>query len=123
MSKLTEKQYWDAQYGRESLEPLSLEGYRNHGSRCIYETMKLVDFEGKKKISIDTDADTIYGVDYVWLFEKFSEKIKENIKKDKYNELMTSNFSTTTPVSKIASQISWHRYKNFLNLEWSSVVV
>ena len=65
-----------------------------------------VDFEGKKKISVETDADTIYGVDYVWLFEKFSEKIKENIKKDKYNELMTSNFSTTTPVSKIASQIN-----------------
>ena len=65
-----------------------------------------VDFDGKKKISVETDADTIYGVDYVWLFEKFSEKIKENIKKDKYNELMTSNFSTTTPVSKIASQIN-----------------
>ena len=52
MSKLTEKQYWDAQYGSESLEPLSLEGYRNHGSRCIFETMKLVDFEEKNILEI-----------------------------------------------------------------------
>jgi len=67
-----------------------------------------VDFDGKKEIAIDTDKNgqTIYGVDYVWLFEQFSEKIKENIKKDEYTELMTSNFSTTTPVSKIASQIN-----------------
>ena len=65
-----------------------------------------VDFSGKKKIVIDTDANSIYNVDYVWVFDQFSEKIKENIKKDEYTELMTSNFSTTTPVSKIASQIN-----------------
>jgi len=65
-----------------------------------------VDFDGKKEIAIYTDQTTIYGVDNVWLLEQFSEKIKENIKKDEYTELMTSNFSTTTPVSKIASQIN-----------------
>ena len=65
-----------------------------------------VDFDGKKEIVIYTGAGTIYNVDYVWLFDQFSEKIKENIKKDEYTELMTSNFSTTTPVSRIASQIN-----------------
>ena len=65
-----------------------------------------VNFEGKKEIVIRTNARSIYDVDYIWLFDQFSEIIKENIKKDEYIELMTSNFSTTTPVSKIASQIN-----------------
>ena len=76
-----------------------------------------VDFEGKKDIKIDTKSNTIYDVDYVWLFDQFSEKIRETIKKKKYAELMTSNFSTSTPVSKIASQInvmsSLQEYFNF----------
>ncbi|XP_066927517.1 uncharacterized protein [Clytia hemisphaerica] len=65
-----------------------------------------VDFEGKKEIVIESGASTIYQVDYIWLFEEFSQNIKNLIKKPEYNDLMTASFSTSTPITKIASQIN-----------------
>ncbi|XP_066927546.1 uncharacterized protein [Clytia hemisphaerica] len=65
-----------------------------------------VDFEGKKEIVIFTNAETIHEVDYVWLFKEFSQNIKNLIKKPEYNDLMTASFSTSTQITKIASQIN-----------------
>ena len=65
-----------------------------------------VDFEAKKEIVIEIGKTLIHEVDYVWLFDEFSQQIKNLIKKPEYNDLMTANFSTSTPITRIASQIN-----------------
>ena len=65
-----------------------------------------VDHEGKKTIEVAVDDPTIYTVNYSWFFDQIAKGMKENIKVPEFVGGMTADFSTTTPVQKIVSQIT-----------------
>ncbi|KAJ7350143.1 hypothetical protein OS493_038219 [Desmophyllum pertusum] len=76
-----------------------------------------VDHEGKKTIEVEVPDISIYTVDYSWFFEQITKAVKDNIKVPEFVDGMTADFSTTTPVQKIVSQItlmnSVQEYFNF----------
>ena len=49
---------------------------------------------------------TIYGVDYSWFLDQMTNEIAENIKVENYVDILTSNYSTSTPVHIIVSQLT-----------------
>ena len=65
-----------------------------------------VDHEGKKTIEIVVPDTSIYTVDYSWFFDQISKGIQENVKVPEFVDGMTADFSTTTVVQKIVSQIT-----------------
>jgi len=68
-----------------------------------------VQHEGKKTIQVDVKPDqlkNISGIDYSWLFDQFSEGIERNINVPEYVQQMIPDFSTTTSVHRIVSQIT-----------------
>ena len=67
----------------------------------------LVPHEGVKELKIMTDEDILDDKNADWsdIFEKFSVAIAENTKGD-IAQLMTSDFTTTSPTERIASQIT-----------------
>ena len=64
-----------------------------------------VNHEGKKELELQCGP-SIYGVDYSWFFDQFSNKIADNIKKPEYVSAMTSDFTTTSASQRIISQIT-----------------
>jgi len=60
--------------------------------------------EGKKELSVKVGP-SVYGVDYSWFFNQMSQKIKENIKVPNYVDQMQPDFSTSTNINRIVSQI------------------
>ena len=65
-----------------------------------------VDREGKKTIEVEVPDTSIYTVDYSWFFDQISKGIQENIKVPEFVDGMTADFSTTTAVQKVVSQIT-----------------
>ena len=65
-----------------------------------------VDHEGKKDIVVVVPDDNIYTVDYSWFFDQMVKEIQENVKVPEIVDGVTADFSTTTPVQKIVSQIT-----------------
>ena len=67
-----------------------------------------VQHEGKKelRVCVGGGALLVENIDYSWLFDQFSQKIEENINVPDYVKQMTADFSTTTSVHKIVSQIT-----------------
>ena len=65
-----------------------------------------VDHEGKKTLQVNVPSNYIYSVDYSWFFDEISKKITENVKVPEYVDAVTADFSVTTPVQKIVSQIT-----------------
>jgi len=67
---------------------------------------KFVDFEGKKSLHIRRDDFVLGSPVNPWheTIQEFSDQITEN-SKDGIADLFTANFSTTTAVSKVSSQI------------------
>ena len=67
-----------------------------------------VEHEGKKELRVEVGPPPLKleSLDYSWLFDQFSNGIKENIKVPKYVQQMIPDFSTTTPIHKIVSQIN-----------------
>ena len=65
---------------------------------------KIVDFQGKKQIQIFI-GESPNREDWEKIFPIFSKKIEENIGEELHSALM-SNFSTTGPIQKIASEIT-----------------
>jgi len=63
-----------------------------------------VDHQGKKTIEVILPG-RLDNIDYKWLFDQFSEGIRENIKTPGYVDLMEADFTTTGPNQLIASQI------------------
>ncbi len=49
---------------------------------------------------------SIYTVNYSWFFDQIAKGIQENVKVPEFVDGMTSDFSTTTAVQKIVSQIT-----------------
>merc|ERR1712012_240661 len=68
-----------------------------------------VQHEGKKTIEVIVEPDqfkNISGIDYSWLFDQFSGGIERNINVPEYVQQMIPDFSTTTSVHRIVSQIT-----------------
>ncbi|KAJ7374212.1 hypothetical protein OS493_007285 [Desmophyllum pertusum] len=65
-----------------------------------------VHHKGKKTIKVRVPDATIYTVDYSWFFDKIAKKIQKNVKVPEFVDGMTADFSTTTAVQKIVSQIT-----------------
>ena len=65
-----------------------------------------VDHEGKKTIAVPVNDFSVYTVDYSWFFDQIKKGIKENVKVPEFVDGMTADFSTTTAVQKIVSQIT-----------------
>ena len=65
-----------------------------------------VDHEGKKTVEVAVPDQSIYTVDYCGFFDLISKGIKDNIKVPEFVDGMTADFSTTTAVQKIVSQIT-----------------
>ena len=65
-----------------------------------------VEHEGKKKLCVDVPTPCIYDVDYDVFFQLMSEQIAKNVKVPSYVDLVTADYTTTTPATKIASQIT-----------------
>ena len=65
-----------------------------------------VDHGGKKTIEVVVSDTSIYTVDYNWLFDQISKGVQANIKVPEFVDGMTADFSTTTAVQKIVSQIT-----------------
>ena len=65
-----------------------------------------VDHEGKKTIEVVVPDTSIYTVDYSWFFDQISKGVHANIKVPEFVDGMTADFSTTTAVQKIVSQIT-----------------
>jgi len=49
---------------------------------------------------------SIYTADYSWIFDQIAKGIQEDVKVPEFGDGMTANFSTTTAVQKIVSQIT-----------------
>ncbi|XP_032237160.1 uncharacterized protein LOC116618023 [Nematostella vectensis] len=65
-----------------------------------------VDHEGKKTLSVKVPTLSIYDIDYEWFFSEMSQQIDENIKVPGYVETVTADFSSTTAVQKVVSQVT-----------------
>lgn len=66
---------------------------------------RMVDFEGKKELTCVCDVEFIEQIDWEKTVDSFSIKIAENTKGD-IAEIIKADFSTTTQVERIASEIT-----------------
>jgi hypothetical protein len=66
-----------------------------------------VKFQGKTTLTVTTNEDLLNNPDYDWngLFRQFTDQIAEHTGNDLIN-MLTADFSTTTSVEKIASEIT-----------------
>merc|ERR1711971_1260608 len=67
-----------------------------------------VQHEGKKELEVIVGPPPLKldSIDYTWLFDQFSQKIEENINVPEYVQQMIPDFTTTTSVHRIVSQIT-----------------
>ena len=65
-----------------------------------------VSHEGKKTLEVQVPTLSLRDVDYNWFFNEMSKAISENVKVPEYVDAMTADFSVTTSVQKIVSQIA-----------------
>lgn len=66
---------------------------------------RMIDFEGKKELTCICDVEFIEQIDWEKTVDSFSIKIAENTKGD-IAEIIKADFSTTTQVERIASEIT-----------------
>ena len=68
----------------------------------------VVQHEGKKELEVIVGRGelNVEHIDYSWSFNQFSEKIEENINVPEYVHQMIPDFTTTTSIHKIVSQIT-----------------
>ena len=80
-----------------------------------------VNHEGQKTLTVAVPSATIHDVDYSPFFDQMTNGIARNIKVPKYVEVVTADFTTTTPAMKIVSQTvvmsslkEYFEYREFL---------
>lgn len=84
------------------------QGFARHITNNAEEFRKdFVNFEGKKELVVEVNNITLGKPNNNWeqVFPQFSNQIAENTSKELL-EILTADFSTTTPTTKIASQIT-----------------
>jgi len=64
-----------------------------------------VEHEGKKELEVKVGP-TIYGVNYSWFFEQISQEIAKNINVPDYVDKVKSDFSQSTKIHKIVSEVT-----------------
>ena len=75
-----------------------------------------VDHERKKDITVQVPDSSIYTVNYSWFFDQMTQGIKQNVKVPEFVDGMTADFSTTTPVQRIVSQVTlMHSVKQYFS--------
>ncbi|XP_068747060.1 uncharacterized protein [Montipora capricornis] len=75
-----------------------------------------VDHKGKKDITVFVEERDILKVDYEYFFDEITKGIRENVKVPEFVDGTTADFSTTTPVLKIVSQITlMYSVKEYFN--------
>ncbi len=77
--------------------------YVNANAEALRDRM--VDFEGKKELTCICDVESIEQIDWEKTVDSFSIKIAENTKGD-IAEIIKADFSTTTQIERIASEIT-----------------
>ncbi|XP_046857245.1 uncharacterized protein LOC124450646 [Xenia sp. Carnegie-2017] len=65
-----------------------------------------VEHKGKKTLDVKVNSNNIYDVNYSSFFDAMSHEISKNVKVPGYIYLITADFSSSTPVQKIVSQIA-----------------
>ena len=67
-----------------------------------------VQHEGKKELAVNVGAGelNVENIDYSWLFDQFSKGIEANINVPEYVQQMIPDFTTTTSIHRIVSQIT-----------------
>merc|ERR1712038_1981424 len=67
-----------------------------------------VQHDGKKELEVIVGPPPLKldSIDYTWLFDQFSQKIEENINVPEYVQQMIPDFTTTTSIHRIVSQIT-----------------
>ena len=65
-----------------------------------------ISLQGKKTLQVNVPVDNIYDVDYSWFFDQMSKEISKNINVPSYVDVISADFSSTTPVHRIVSQIT-----------------
>ena len=65
-----------------------------------------VDHEGQKKLCVEVAETNIYQVDYSSFLEEMSQLVSRNIKIPEYVDCVTADFSCTTQVTRIVSQVT-----------------
>jgi len=63
-----------------------------------------VQHEGKKTLKIDVS--TVVNIDYTWFFDQMSKQIAKNINVPEYVDKMKTDFSQSTNIHKIVSEIN-----------------
>jgi len=74
-----------------------------HGDREKVRAF-FVDHEGKKTLAVNVGP-SLSGIDYNWLFEQFTAKVKENVNKPDFVDIIESDFAGTTQEQKIITQV------------------
>ncbi|XP_046857247.1 uncharacterized protein LOC124450648 [Xenia sp. Carnegie-2017] len=65
-----------------------------------------VEHKGKKTLEVKVNSNNIYDVNYTTFFDTMSCEISKNVKVPGYVDLISADFSSSTPVQKIVSQIT-----------------
>ena len=65
-----------------------------------------VNHDRKTTLEVNVMANTIYDINYEWFFSEMSKKISDNVKVPEYVDAVTADFSITSSVQKIVSQIT-----------------
>jgi hypothetical protein len=84
------------------------QGFANHVNNNSQELRKLfVDFDGKTSLIVQTNRIKLDNPNSPWdeIFPEFSEQIAQHTGKE-LTDALTADFSTTTPITKMASQIT-----------------
>jgi hypothetical protein len=77
----------------------------NNSSKDSVRKM-FVEHQGKKTLTVTVPEWPLSNVNYDLFFERMSEEIANNVKVPEYVDAMTANFSCTTNVQRIVSQIT-----------------
>ena len=76
-----------------------------NGNKNAVRTM-FVEHQGQKTLTVAVPSATVHDVDYSSFFNQMTDEIARNIKVPKYVEAVTADFTTTTPDTKIVSQMT-----------------
>ncbi|XP_046864641.1 uncharacterized protein LOC124459160 [Xenia sp. Carnegie-2017] len=68
--------------------------------------MNFKQISGKKTLDVKVNSNNIYDVNYTTFFDAMSCEISKNVKVPGYVDLISADFSSSTPVQKIVSQIT-----------------
>merc|ERR1712062_274741 len=64
-----------------------------------------VNHQGQKSINVNVPGFSLSNIDYSWLFNQFSSRVRDNINVPGYVDIIQADFSGTTDQQRIISQV------------------